>query len=43
MLLVTAHSYGAVGRRARQAGCEGVLAKPCDPARVLQEVRQRIG
>ncbi len=43
ILLVTAHSYGAVGKRAKQAGCEEVLAKPCEPERVLREVRQRIG
>lgn len=43
VLLVTAHTYGAVGKRARAAGCEGILSKPCDPARVLREVQQLIG
>jgi two-component system, cell cycle response regulator DivK len=39
----TAHSYGSAGRRARDAGCEGFLSKPCDPRRVLREVHERIG
>jgi two-component system, cell cycle response regulator DivK len=43
VVLLTSLSYGAVGRRARAAGCDGVLSKPCDPGRVLQEVRRRIG
>lgn len=43
VVLLTALSYGAVGRRARQVGCDGYLAKPCDPRRVLQEVQRRIG
>lgn len=43
VVLLTALSYGAVGRRARQAGCNGYLPKPCDPRRVLQEVQRWIG
>lgn len=43
VVLLTAHPYGSVGRRAREAGCVGFLAKPCDPRRVLDEVRQLIG
>ncbi|MDQ3555682.1 MAG: response regulator [Gemmatimonadota bacterium] len=43
VILITAHTYGAVGRRAKEAGCDGFLAKPVDPARVLREVRQHIG
>jgi CheY-like chemotaxis protein len=43
VILVTAHSYGAVGRRAKAAGCDGFVTKPCDPARVLQEVQRHIG
>ena len=43
VVLVTAHSYGAVGRRAKDAGCDAFLAKPCDPSRVLQEVQRHIG
>ena len=38
IVMLTAMTYGAVGRRARDAGCDGFLAKPCDPTRVLQEV-----
>jgi two-component system, cell cycle response regulator DivK len=43
VVVLTAHSYGSAGRRARLAGCDGFLAKPCDPNRLLSEVRQRIG
>jgi CheY-like chemotaxis protein len=43
VLLVTAHAYGSVGRRAKEAGCAGFIAKPCDPRRVLREIEQRIG
>jgi two-component system, cell cycle response regulator DivK len=43
VLLLTAHAYGSVGRRAREAGCAGFLAKPCEPRRVLQEVRHWTG
>lgn len=43
IVIVTAHTYGSVGRRAFAAGCDGFLAKPLDPRRVLEEVEQRIG
>jgi two-component system, cell cycle response regulator DivK len=43
VVLLTAHAYGSVGRRAREVGCAGFLAKPCDPRRVLNEVQQWIG
>lgn len=43
ILLLTAHSYGSVGRRMKAAGCDGYLAKPCDPRRVLEEVVRYIG
>ena len=39
IVLITAHAYGALGRRAREVGC-AFLAKPCEPSRVLQEVRR---
>jgi CheY-like chemotaxis protein len=39
VLIVTAHPYGSVGKRATDAGCDGYLTKPCDPRRILQEVR----
>jgi CheY-like chemotaxis protein len=38
IVMITAHTYGAVGRKARAAGCVSFLAKPCAPSRVLQEV-----
>ena len=43
VVLITAHAYGSVGRRAREAGCDGFISKPCEPRRVLSEVEQRIG
>lgn len=43
VVIVTAHPYGSVGQRAKDAGCDGWLTKPCDPRRVLQEVRRRLG
>jgi two-component system, cell cycle response regulator DivK len=38
VLLMTAHSYGAVGAAAREAGCDAFLPKPVDPSRLLREV-----
>lgn len=43
VVLLTAHSYGSVGRRAREAGCDGYIGKPCDPSRLLAEVELRLG
>ena len=43
VVIITAHPYGSVGKRAVDAGCDGYLTKPCDPRRVLQEVRHRLG
>jgi CheY-like chemotaxis protein len=43
VLMLTAHSYGSVGRRAREAGCVAVISKPCDPKRVLNEVENLLG
>jgi two-component system cell cycle response regulator DivK len=43
VVIITAHPYGSVGKRAIDAGCDGYLTKPCDPRRVLQEVRRRLG
>lgn len=42
VVIITAHPYGSVGHRARAAGCDGYLAKPCDPRRVLQEVQRQV-
>lgn len=38
ILLMTAHSYGAVGAAAKEVGCEGFLSKPVAPSRMLREV-----
>jgi two-component system, cell cycle response regulator DivK len=43
VVIVTAHPYGSVGSRLREAGCDGFIGKPCDPRRRLQEVRARLG
>lgn len=43
VIMLTAHGYGSAGRRAREAGCSGFLAKPIDPLRVLREVQRLIG
>lgn len=43
VIMLTAHSYGSVGRRAREAGCACFITKPCDPTRVLREVESLIG
>jgi two-component system, cell cycle response regulator DivK len=43
VVALTAHSYGSSGRRARDAGCDGYITKPCEPRRILREVRERIG
>lgn len=40
IIMLTAHSYGAVGRKARAAGCVAFLSKPCQPSRVLEEIRR---
>ena len=43
VVLLTAHTYGSVGRRAREAGCAAFINKPCEPRRVLDEVRKLAG
>lgn len=40
IVMVTAHAYGAIGQKARAAGCVSFLSKPCPPSRLLQEVRR---
>lgn len=42
VVLLTAHAYGSVGRRAREAGCSAFISKPCEPRRILEEVRKLI-
>lgn len=43
IVFMTAHSYGAVGRKAMEAGCASFLPKPVDPVRVLQEIARHTG
>jgi two-component system, cell cycle response regulator DivK len=43
VLIMSAHPYGSVGQRAFDAGCDGWIAKPLDPRRLLQEVERRLG
>ena len=40
VVLLTAHTYGSVGRRAREVGCASFISKPCEPRRVLEEVQK---
>jgi DNA-binding response OmpR family regulator len=40
ILMLTALAYGAIGHKAREAGCVGFLSKPCLPSRLLEEVRR---
>ena len=40
VVLLTAHTYGSVGRRAREVGCDAFISKPCEPRRVLEEVQK---
>lgn len=43
VVVMTAHTFGSVGKRAIDSGCDGFLMKPVEPRRVLDEVLQRIG
>jgi CheY-like chemotaxis protein len=43
IIMMTAHAYGAVGRKARAAGCVAFLAKPCTPRRLLTEIERHGG
>jgi two-component system, cell cycle response regulator DivK len=38
IVMVTAHSYGAIGRRAEAAGCSAFISKPCQPSRLFAEI-----
>jgi len=40
IVMMTALAYGAIGPKARAAGCVGFLSKPCLPSRLLEEVRR---
>lgn len=43
ILAFTAHAFTTDEERARSAGCEGFLAKPCEPSRVVEEVQRLVG
>ena len=40
IVMMTALAYGAIGQKARDAGCVGFLSKPCLPSRLLEEVQR---
>lgn len=43
VIAVTGHALEGDAERARLAGCDGVLSKPCLPQDLLDEVRRAIG
>ena len=43
IIALTAHAMRGDEERARSAGCDGYLAKPVSPKRVLAEVQARLG
>lgn len=43
VVAVTAHALPEHRERAEALGCEGYLTKPCEPRRLLAEVRRIIG
>jgi two-component system, cell cycle response regulator DivK len=43
IVMMTAHPYGAIGRKARDAGCVSFIPKPCGPRRLLAEVLRLTG
>lgn len=43
ILALTAFAFLADEQRAWSAGCDGFLTKPCEPARVVQEVQRLVG
>lgn len=42
ILALTAHAFTTDEERAWTAGCDGFLAKPCEPSRVLAEVQRLV-
>jgi len=42
IVAVTAHTLPEHRQRARDLGCEGYLTKPCEPRKLLQEIRRII-
>lgn len=43
IIALSAHALAEDRERARQAGCDGYLAKPVEPRRVLEEVARFLG
>ncbi|HEX8906690.1 MAG TPA: response regulator, partial [Longimicrobiaceae bacterium] len=43
IVALTAHALLTDRERAREVGCDGYLAKPVEPRRVLEEVRRFLG
>jgi len=43
VIIITAHAFPEDVGRAENVGCEGFLTKPCEPRRVLEEVRRLLG
>ena len=43
VVVVTAYAFPEDRIRASSAGCDGFLAKPCEPSRVLAEVQRLLG
>jgi CheY-like chemotaxis protein len=43
IIAVTGHAVMDVPRRARQAGCDAVLVKPCGPDELISTVRRFVG
>jgi two-component system, cell cycle response regulator DivK len=43
IVAVTAHAMREDEERVRRAGCDGYLAKPVEPRRVVQEVERFVG
>lgn len=43
IIALTAHALAADRAKATEVGCDGYLAKPCEPRRVVAEVEKFIG
>lgn len=40
IIVLTAHALPEFQRTAEHAGCDGFLTKPCDPHRLIEEIRR---
>lgn len=43
IVALSAHALAAEGERARQAGCDGFIAKPCLPGDLLTQIGRYLG